>query len=133
MNIDKDGKFKWGKSDPSLEFPEIVPTEEPPKDTTYKIFADRKTQMEEVSDAADLIKSEFPRIYERIDACWCSNELDSYLEKLIIDHRGDRNGFPKDVLEALLILARTNLSELHKDGQVIDKYKNNPWITFSYK
>lgn len=116
------------------EFPTIIPSDdESNADIEIALFRKRKNKIEEVSDAADLIKYQFPRIYERIDACWCSNELDSYFDKLIVDERGNRNGFPKDILEALLILARTNLNELHKDGQSIDKYKNNPWITFSYK
>ena len=126
--------FKLVDNPVNLNFPEIVPTDPPKREvTTTKIVERLFNRLEEVSVSADIVQKEFPRIFERIEVCWCSNELNSYLHKLIVDERGDRDGFPKHVLEALLILARANLAELVKDGKVIDRYKNNPWITFSYK
>lgn len=132
--INENTIFEWVDNPVDLKFPEIIPTDPPIREVlTPKIVEKQLNRLEEVFNALELIKDIFPRIYERIEACWGSNELDTYLEKLIVDDRGNRAGFPKPILEALLIISKANLSELIRESKVIDKHKNNPWITFSYK
>lgn len=46
----------------------------------------------------------FPRIAAAIELMWGNRELDGYLHRLIMADRGDRAGFPMDVLAALLKL-----------------------------
>jgi hypothetical protein len=46
----------------------------------------------------------FPRIAAAIELMWGNRELDGYMTKLILADRGDRAGFPKEVLAALLKL-----------------------------
>ena len=49
---------------------------------------------------------DFPRITQRIQQLWGTPECEQYLNALIIDNRGHRQGFPPAVLEELLYLAR---------------------------
>ena len=62
----------------------------------------------------------FKRISDAIKVLWGHKECDDYLNKLIIDERGDRAGFPHDVLSALLKLHGLHSKELKfnepKDG-----------------
>jgi hypothetical protein len=47
-----------------------------------------------------------PRIAQRIEQLWGTSECEQYLNTLIIDNRGNRQGFPPAVLEELLYLGR---------------------------
>lgn len=47
----------------------------------------------------------YPHIVESVCLVWGSREADSFLSKLVIDTRGGRKGFPRDVMDELLILA----------------------------
>jgi len=47
----------------------------------------------------------YPHIIESICLMWGGREADAYLSKLVIDTRGGRKGFPRDVMDELLILA----------------------------
>jgi len=47
----------------------------------------------------------FPRIAERIRALWGNAILDDYFAKLVLDGRGGREGFPPEVMEAILEVA----------------------------
>jgi hypothetical protein len=51
-----------------------------------------------------ILQRQFPRIASAIELLWGDRELDGYLQKLILADRGDRAGFPKEVLAALLKL-----------------------------
>jgi hypothetical protein len=127
MIFEKKGEFIWGNEViPTSEFPEIIPSDETPIEPVT-LFKKPPNDLEEVFNAADLIKDKYPRIFEKIELTWGSIELDSYFNKLIIDDRGNRNGFPKDVFNALLILAKANKKELPKQT---DK---DLWSTFNYK
>ena len=54
------------------------------------------------------IENGFPRIAERIGLLWGADDFPDYLNSLMIDKRGDRQGFPFDVLDEFMFL-----SELH--------------------
>ncbi|MCX7892099.1 MAG: hypothetical protein N2544_07015 [Burkholderiales bacterium] len=53
-----------------------------------------------------IVQAKFPRIALQIHDLWGTPECDRYLDKLIIDDRGNRTGFPPDVMTALLELSR---------------------------
>jgi hypothetical protein len=49
-----------------------------------------------------IIWEQHPRIGEKISLMWGYVELQNYLSTIILDERGDRQGFPKPVLAALM-------------------------------
>ena len=63
-------------------------------------------QRKERPDPWPIIARQFPRIAETIRKDWGKRALDDYLSKLVVDERGSRQGFPPDVLTAILEIAR---------------------------
>jgi hypothetical protein len=62
----------------------------------------------------------FPRIANLIAAMWPdANSLRRYMDELLVDTRGNRQGFPVDVLRELFAL-RAYYDEIHPD-------KSGPW------
>lgn len=61
--------------------------------------------------AAERLRNSFPRIHDQIGTVWGSAACEDYLDKLILDDRGDRAGFPPPVMEALLILQRLHYKQ----------------------
>ena len=57
-------------------------------------------------DPWPIIAQRFPRIAETIRDQWGKYSLDDYFAKLVVDDRGGRQGFPPDVLVAILEVAR---------------------------
>lgn len=58
-------------------------------------------------DPLAVLERTFPRIHQRVNLLWGSVELYNYLNDMILDDRHfgsgkERQGFPKEVLEALL-------------------------------
>jgi len=49
---------------------------------------------------------DYPRIASRIQQLWGTPECEGYITNLIVDTRGDRKGFPPQVMEELLYLTR---------------------------
>lgn len=47
----------------------------------------------------------YPHIVESVCLLWGGREADAFLNKLVIDTRGGRKGFPRDVMDDLLVLA----------------------------
>jgi len=64
----------------------------------------------EQPDPWPIIAQNFPRIAEQIQALWGKAALDEYFARLVIDERGGRAGFPLDVLQAILEVARLHRS-----------------------
>lgn len=67
------------------------------------------------------LEEKFDRILTNIEKLWSKPEIEDYFTDLIIDRRGGRQGFPKDVLEDILrlreyhhvdILRRVNARDL---------------------
>lgn len=48
-----------------------------------------------------LIAEKYPKILERIELMWCSLELHNYLGQILFTERANRQGFPKEVMQAL--------------------------------
>ena len=58
------------------------------------------------ANALTIVEGRFDRIAQCIAEYWGSPAFDGYMEKLLIDERGNRQGFPPEVAEALLRLSR---------------------------
>lgn len=50
------------------------------------------------------LEQQYERILKKIDELWETPEIDAYFSDLIIDTRGGRQGFPKDVLNDIVTL-----------------------------
>lgn len=77
---------------PASMFPVIDLSEPPPKEPRR---IDAKAFVEDL-----------PRICESLFKLWGAHGFDEYLNRLIIDERGTRQGFSTDVMEELLFLGR---------------------------
>ncbi|XZG70808.1 ankyrin repeat domain-containing protein [Chitinibacteraceae bacterium HSL-7] len=55
----------------------------------------------------------FPRVAAQLVDFWGSEQFDGYLQSLLIDDRGDRQGFPPTVAEELLVLMRVADKQRH--------------------
>ena len=110
--------------------PEPQPVVEPEVDWTKRrmsepangllkpTFAWASTLPVDIQPRALLYK--FPRIANLIAVMWRDpNSLRRYVDDLLVDKRGNRNGFPVDVLRELFQL-RAYYDQLHPDG-------NLPW------
>lgn len=74
-----------------------------------------------------LIQQRFPKISEKISLMWGTIGLQSYLSKTIFDERGGRQGFPLNVVSALMRLHEYHDTLIPKleatPGQVWDDAK----------
>jgi hypothetical protein len=52
-----------------------------------------------------VVAEQFPRVAQAIFDLWGTPECDAYLNRLVIDDRGTRGGFPPEVMQALLDLS----------------------------
>jgi len=72
------------------------------------------------------LEAKFPRIAETVRALWGGPELDRYLDRLLIDDRGSRHGFPPEVVEALLALSRQHSERFGFPPPVVEDWKIGP-------
>lgn len=56
----------------------------------------------DIAPDVSIIQENYPGIGNKITMLWGSVQLHKYLNQLIIDDRGDRQGFPAHVISALL-------------------------------
>jgi hypothetical protein len=68
------------------------------------------------------LEEKFARIVTQITLMWGYPEMDTYFNKLWIDDRGDRAGFPKAVMEDLMFLA--SLHQIAHPQQPSNAYAN---------
>ena len=103
-----------------LEPDEKAPLEYPPlmgDQTLTRAMGARWQALREAERQKDrpdpwpVIVRRFPRIAETIRERWGKRVLDDYLAKLVIDDRGDRQGFPMDVLWAIMEVARLHAAQ----------------------
>jgi hypothetical protein len=79
--------------------------------------ADRRQELhnqyerKERPDPWPIIVQAYPRIAATIRKDWGKRALDEYLSKLAVDERGGRQGFPPDVLTAILEVARLHAAQ----------------------
>ena len=63
-------------------------------------------EQKEIDDLIRVIHDKgFERIAKAITTLWGDKACDEYLDKLIVDDRGNRQGFPRDVLSAVMKLS----------------------------
>ena len=73
-----------------------------------------------VPESVSHIEKLYPRIANELCGMWKSSQIDNYIDSLLLDDRGDRMGFPLDVLDDLMFLAGVRWYLLHLCGTVIN-------------
>ena len=79
----------------------------------------------EVQSEVTVIRNHYPKIGERIALMWGSAELQKYLNNLVYDERGDREGFPRPIANAIMRVLREH-------GKLVLEEERNPWNTTSH-
>lgn len=59
------------------------------------------------------IERRFSRIAEELSSRWQGDDIDAYLNSLMLDDRGNRQGFPIEVVDELLFLCDLRWQLLH--------------------
>jgi hypothetical protein len=80
---------------------------------------------EYVEPGVKMIGEVFPAIENKITTLWGSAALQGYLYSIIVDNRGGRRGFPKQIITVLLRIHRYH-------GKVVSEDHRNAWIHASY-
>jgi hypothetical protein len=88
-------------------FPEILDDAGEPEPLPETIKVEARAAVEDI-----------PRVMHRIRMMWFYPECEDMLDKLIIDDRGNRAGFSKEVMEELLFLASLSRSVKMHSGFV---------------
>lgn len=68
------------------------------------------------------IEARYPHIARELSALWQTGQIELYLDSLLIDTRGGRQGFPADVLDELMFLSGMRW-HLNHTGKVQDFQK----------
>jgi hypothetical protein len=103
---------KKGKNGEPLELPPLMDDSQ-----VEAAAADRRQEpynpykRKERPDPWPIIARAFPRIAETIRRDWGKRALDDYLSKLAVDDRGSRQGFPPEVLTAIMEVARLHAEQ----------------------
>lgn len=63
-----------------------------------------------------IIKDRYPRIFTQIDLTWGTPELQQYLERTLFTDRNGRQGFPPDVMSALMKIYTEHTKVLKAKG-----------------
>lgn len=82
-------------------------------------------------DNLSAVERRFPRIARELCLLWGKGEIDAYLDSMLIDTRGDRQGFPSAVLEELMFLSSlrwqvNNPSFSRADEGLVEAFSFNP-------
>lgn len=72
-----------------------------------------------------IIRERFPHVANKIELFWGHPEIDLVFEDLIYDKRGGRQGFPPEVMSAIMRLFKKNGEETKKPHDV--------WLLNHYK
>ncbi len=73
-----------------------------------------------VTKGSSALERDFMRITETLTSIWQTPAVDHYLDGLLLDDRGDRMGFPIEVLDELIFLASIRWHQTHQCGTLID-------------
>lgn len=97
---------------PSTDFPPIMSGEAVDQVVEARWRKQRELESgKEKPDPWPIIERAFPRIATTIRDQWGKRALDDYLSKLVVDDRGGRQGFPPDVLSAIMEVARLHAAQ----------------------
>jgi len=69
-----------------------------------------------VEKARSAIETRFPHIARELSVLWQTDQIGGYLDNLLIDSRGDRQGFQADVLDELMFLSGMRWHLLHQES-----------------
>lgn len=69
------------------------------------------------------IEERFPHIARELCALWETDRIELYLDDLLLDTRGGRQGFPVDVLDELMFLSGMRWHIRHETARVQDLLK----------
>lgn len=100
------------KDEDGLEFPPLMGDQTLTRELSARWKALREAErMKERPDPWPIIERAYPRIAADIREHWGKRALDDYFSKLVIDERGGRQGFPMDVLWAIMEVARLHAAQ----------------------
>lgn len=116
----------------TLDLPQIMSEEEIDAQVRDSEVVDRQhqpppTDKQLADEAVAMMKTLFPRIHQNLLALWGTGQGEAYLDGLIVDERGNRQGFPPDVLRGLLVLQRIHFQKFGTFKKV------DPWDVGSPK
>lgn len=97
----------------------------PPREVVDENYRRKPSDRELARQAAITLNSSFPRILQQLRSLWGTAQGEVYLDGLILDERGNRQGFPPDVLNALLILQRVHFL-IYGTFRKVDPWDNIP-------
>ena len=114
------------------ELPQILSDEEieakiPADDVVDPSVQRPPTDEQLAEEAIETMKTQFPHIHQQLLALRGTPQGEAYLHSLIVDDRGNRQGFPPDVLRALLVLQRVHFEQFGTFKRV------DPWDVGSPK
>jgi hypothetical protein len=77
------------------------------------------------------IERRFSRIAQELVNLWKHPDIDAYLNRLLLDDRGNRQGFPVDVLAELMFLSNLRWQLQHPsyyraDDGLVEQFSFNP-------
>lgn len=77
------------------------------------------------------IERRFSRIAQELATRWNRGDINTYLDSLLLDDRGDRQGFPAEVLEELMFLSNLRWQLQHPrysraDEGLVEQFTCNP-------
>ncbi len=81
-----------------------------------------KENLPKNTDSISELEKQYPHIAKQLCAYWGDDIFENYANKLIIDERGDRQGFPREVIEEVLFLYQLHLKKMNfnaKDVSII--------------
>lgn len=100
------------KEEDELEFPPLMGDQTLTREVSERWKALREAErMKERPDPWPIVERAYPRIAAYIREHWGKRALDDYFSKLVIDERGGRQGFPMDVLWAIMEVARLHAAQ----------------------
>lgn len=70
-----------------------------------------QSEKQRFDEAVAAVKMKFPRIHQSIVSLWGTAQGEAFLDGLIVDERGGRQGFPPDAMQALLLLQRVHFQK----------------------
>lgn len=97
---------------PELDFPPLMGDQTLTRALSerWKALRDAERRKER-PDPWPIIERNFPRIAATIRERWGKRSLDDYFAKLVVDERGTRQGFPVEVLAAIMEVARLHAEQ----------------------
>ena len=75
-----------------------------------------------VGEGISVLESRYPHIAAKVIVQWGSRQLNNYLHGLLMDDRGDRQGFPFDAMQEIQFLLDLHQSYFQEKVDWSDNY-----------